>query len=122
LQRDCAATYKTDKPRSTLVHPAATANDRGVHHVFGKVLDIQRDGVPPLLFYLSLRPDFAQSLQNTSATFVNNASIFGKVYFPRLIVPLSSVVSNLPGSAIQLVTSCASSPAKYISATVTGLA
>jgi len=56
------------------------------------------DGLPPLLFYLSgltIWNYFSTSLIKTSDTFIANSNIFGKVYFPRLIVPLSIIISNL---------------------------
>lgn len=75
--------------------------------VFGKFARIPTAGVPPVLFYLcGLLPwnYFSQTFQSTSATFLNNAGLFGKVYFPRLVVPLSAVVSNLLAFLIQLTT------------------
>lgn len=66
--------------------------------VFNKVAGIATDGIPPLLFYLcALLPwgYFAQNVTTGAATFTTNAHLFGKVYFPRLIVPVSSVISNL---------------------------
>jgi len=74
--------------------------------IFSRVARIPTNGVPSSLFYLSgllLWNYFSQTFQSTSGTLVNNAGVFGKVYFPRLIVPLSSVISNLVGAAIQLV-------------------
>ncbi|XCN73781.1 MAG: ABC transporter permease [Candidatus Electrothrix aestuarii] len=74
--------------------------------VFGKVAKIPTDNLPPFLFYLSGNVAwgyFATCLGRTSDTFNTNARIFGKVYFPRLTVPLSSVISGLLQFAIQLV-------------------
>jgi lipopolysaccharide transport system permease protein len=74
--------------------------------VFGGIAGIPTDGVPQPLFYLGgvcMWQYFADCLTKTSNTFVSNAGIFGKVYFPRLIMPLSSVVSNLVRFGIQLV-------------------
>jgi lipopolysaccharide transport system permease protein len=74
--------------------------------VFGKVANIPTDNIPPFLFYLSGNVAwgyFATCLTKTSDTFNTNAAIFGKVYFPRLAVPLSTVVSSLIQFAIQLV-------------------
>jgi len=73
--------------------------------IFGKVAKIPTDGVPPSLFYLSgivFWNYFAGCLNKTSDTFVGNANIFGKVYFPRLTVPISVVISSLISFAIQL--------------------
>ncbi len=66
--------------------------------VFGGIAGIPTDGVPRPLFYLAgtcLWNYFAESLTKTSNTFVSNASIFGKVYFPRLVMPIANVISNL---------------------------
>ena len=72
--------------------------------VFGKIANIPTDGVPQLLFYMSgitIWNYFSSCLTSTSNTFVANAGIFGKVYFPRLVTPLSTVLSNLVKFAIQ---------------------
>ena len=73
--------------------------------VFAGVAKIPTDGLPPVLFYLCgmlAWNYFAGCLSHTSSTFVSNAYIFGKVYFPRIIVPLSVVISRLIAFAIQL--------------------
>lgn len=73
--------------------------------VFGKIANIPTDGVPPVLFYMSgitFWNYFSACLTSTSNTFVANANIFGKVYFPRLVLPLSVVLSNLVRLGIQL--------------------
>lgn len=73
--------------------------------VFGGIAGIPTDGIPQPLFYLSgvaLWQYFSDCLGKTSSTFVSNAGIFGKVYFPRLIMPLSNVISNLLRFGIQL--------------------
>ena len=73
--------------------------------VFGGIAKISTDGLPQPLFYLSgicLWQYFNDCLTKTSSTFTANAGIFGKVYFPRLIVPISNVISNLLRFAIQL--------------------
>lgn len=72
--------------------------------IFGNVARLSTDGLPPFLFYLSgviAWRYFADCLNNTANTFVGNAHIFGKVYFPRLTVPVSVVISNLIGFGIQ---------------------
>lgn len=72
--------------------------------VFGGIAKISTDGLPQPLFYLagiSFWQYFADCLNKTSNTFVSNASIFGKVYFPRLVTPLSDVISNLVRFGIQ---------------------
>lgn len=75
--------------------------------VFGKFARLSPGDTPPGLFYLCGLLGwnyFAQTFQSTSSTLVNNVGIFSKVYFPRLIVPLSSVVSNLGTLVIQIFT------------------
>lgn len=72
--------------------------------VFGGIAGIPTDGVPRPLFYLAgtcTWSYFASCLNSTSNTFVSNAGIFGKVYFPRLVMPISSVISNLLQLGIQ---------------------
>ena len=72
--------------------------------IFGTVAKIPTDGLPPFLFYLSgviAWKYFADCLNHTSNTFVGNAHLFGKVYFPRLTVPVSVVISNLVAFGIQ---------------------
>lgn len=72
--------------------------------IFGTIAKLPTDGLPPFLFYFSgviAWRYFADCLNNTSNTFVNNAHIFGKVYFPRLTVPVSVVISNLIAFGIQ---------------------
>ncbi len=73
--------------------------------VFGGIANIPTDGIPPVLFYLlgiSLWGYFASCLSSTSNSFVTNADVFGKVYFPRIIMPLVAVTVNLLSLAIQL--------------------
>lgn len=73
--------------------------------VFGGIAGIGTDGVPQPLFYLAgtcMWQYFSDCLTKTSNTFVDNAGIFGKVYFPRLVMPLANVISNLLRFAIQL--------------------
>jgi lipopolysaccharide transport system permease protein len=72
--------------------------------VFGKMGGFSTDGLPGPLFYLAgitAWNYFAECLTKTSTVFRDNANIFGKVYFPRLIMPLSIVVSNLVRFAVQ---------------------
>lgn len=74
--------------------------------IFGKIARIPTDGLPQILFYMSgivVWNYFAGCLTSTSDTFVKNASIFGKVYFPRLVVPISVVMTNLLTFLIQFV-------------------
>jgi lipopolysaccharide transport system permease protein len=72
--------------------------------VFSGIAQIPTDGLPPMLFYLAGTTAwnyFAACLSKTSSTFTANAGIFGKVYFPRLVVPLSVVTSNIIQFVIQ---------------------
>lgn len=72
--------------------------------VFNKIARIPTDSVPPVLFYMggiTIWNYFASCLNSTSNTFVANAGIFGKVYFPRLVIPLSNVLSNMVKFGIQ---------------------
>lgn len=98
VKRDIVTVYKQTilGPIWFFVQPIMTT----VVYLFvvGSIAKISTDGVPPILFYLSgivMWNYFADSFNKTSTTFVTNAGIFGKVYFPRLIVPLSIVVSNV---------------------------
>jgi lipopolysaccharide transport system permease protein len=107
IHRDFVAKYKQTilGPAWFVVQPLLTTVVFSV--IFGEIAKIPTDGLPPMLFYLTGLLGwnyFAQTFQNTSGTLVNNVGIFGKVYFPRLVVPLSAVVSNLFASAIQLAT------------------
>ena len=73
--------------------------------VFGKLAGISTDGLPQQLFYLTGITSwnyFSDCLTKTSTVFRDNANIFGKVYFPRLIMPLSIVVSNLVRFGVQM--------------------
>ena len=75
--------------------------------VFGTVVGIKTDGIDPTLFYLcglTAWTYFSGVLGSTSSTFTGNAHLFGKVYFPRLIVPLALAASNLFSFAIQVFT------------------
>ncbi len=72
--------------------------------VFGRIAGIPTDGMHPVLFYMSgitIWNYFSVCLTSTSNTFVANAGIFGKVYFPRLVLPLSTVISNIIKFGIQ---------------------
>src|ERR1700722_9872566 len=73
--------------------------------MFGKVAKLSTDGVPPFLFYLSgnvMWSYFANNINKTSSTFVGNSALLGKVYFHRLVIPISIAISNLISFAIQL--------------------
>lgn len=72
--------------------------------VFGNIAGLSTDGAPKVLFYLAgvtLWNYFSNCLTRTSSVFRDNASIFGKVYFPRLVMPLTIVISNLMKFGVQ---------------------
>lgn len=73
--------------------------------VFGNIAGLSTDGVPKLLFYLvgnAIWGYFSGCLTSNSSTFVNNAGLFGKVYFPRLTMPISNVLSAMIQLGIQM--------------------
>jgi len=73
--------------------------------IFGRIAKLPTDNLPPMLFYMggiTCWNYFSECITRTSSTFISNADIFGKVYFPRLTVPVSAVISNLIKFAIQL--------------------
>ncbi|WP_343611811.1 ABC transporter permease [Chryseobacterium oranimense] len=72
--------------------------------IFGKFAKLPTDGAPGILFYLAgvtLWNYFSGALLGTTNTFTGNANIFGKVYFPRLVTPISIVISNLMRLSVQ---------------------
>ncbi|MDD3079165.1 MAG: ABC transporter permease [Paludibacter sp.] len=104
VKRDIITQYKQTilGPAWFFIQPALTTIMYMV--VFGGIAGISTDGLPQPLFYLSgivCWQYFADCLNKTSSTFTTNQGIFGKVYFPRLIVPLSTVTSNLVRMGIQ---------------------
>ncbi|MEY4660396.1 MAG: hypothetical protein RLZZ42_348 [Bacteroidota bacterium] len=106
MKRDFAAQYKQTilGPLWHIIQPLLTTLIFVV--VFSNIADISTDGLPPVLFYLSgltIWNYFSSCFQTTSSVFVANAYIFGKVYFPRLVMPISIVVSNLVKFLIQFV-------------------
>lgn len=106
VQRDFISRYKQTVlgPLWHLLQPVITAAVFVV--VFGGIAGIPTDGIPRLLFYLCGLLGwsyFSQNITNGGATFINNAHLFGKVYFPRLIVPISVIVSNLIAFGLQLI-------------------
>ena len=107
VHRDFVAKYKQTilGPAWFILQPLLTTLVFTV--IFGKIAKIPTDGLPPVLFYLAGLLGwsyFAKTFQSTSGTLDANADLFGKVYFPRLVVPLSAVISNLLAFALQLVT------------------
>lgn len=105
VKRDIITQYKQTilGPVWFVVQPALTVIMYMI--VFGGIAGIPTDGVPRPLFYLAgtcFWNYFSTCLTATSNTFVNNAGIFGKVYFPRMVMPLSNVTSNLVRFGVQL--------------------
>jgi lipopolysaccharide transport system permease protein len=73
--------------------------------IFGKIAKLPTNGVPPFLFYLAGTVTwsyFANNINKTAYTFVGNSALLGKVYFHRLVIPISIAISNLISFAIQL--------------------
>ncbi|MBS1652588.1 MAG: ABC transporter permease [Bacteroidetes bacterium] len=106
VRRDFVSVYKQTilGPIWFFVQPILTSLT--FTFIFGGIAKISTDQMPPILFYMAgitLWTYFADCLNKTSNTFIANAGVFGKVYFPRLIMPLSILVSNLIKLAIQLV-------------------
>lgn len=104
VKRDFVAFYKQTilGPLWYIIQPLLTTLVFTV--IFGKVARISTDGVPRFIFYLSGTVAwgyFSNCLKETSDTFISNSKIFGKVYFPRLTVPLSVVIINLVKFGIQ---------------------
>jgi lipopolysaccharide transport system permease protein len=104
VKRDIITQYKQTilGPLWFFIQPAITTIMYMI--VFGGIAKIPTDGLPQPLFYLAgivCWQYFADCLNKTSSTFVSNQGIFGKVYFPRLIIPLSNVVSGLLRMGIQ---------------------
>ncbi len=104
VRRDFVAVYKQTVlgPIWFFIQPIFTTLIFTV--VFGQLAAIPTDGLPQILFYMcgiTCWNYFAECLTKTSNTFVANANIFGKVYFPRLVLPISIVISNLLKFGIQ---------------------
>jgi lipopolysaccharide transport system permease protein len=105
VRRDFVATYKQTilGPIWLFLQPLFTTLT--FFFVFNQIAKIPTDGIDPILFYLSgitLWNYFSDCFNKTSNTFVANAGIFGKVYFPRLATPISIVISNLIKLGIQV--------------------
>ncbi len=106
IKRDIVTIYKQTilGPLWYLIQPLFTAVIFTI--IFNNVAEIDTDGIPPFLYNLAgitIWNYFKDCLLATSDTFKSNQHIFGKVYFPRLILPLSVVLSNLIKFCIQLI-------------------
>jgi lipopolysaccharide transport system permease protein len=104
IKRDIVVKYKQTilGPLWYIIQPILTSVVFTV--IFGKVAKIPTDGIPPMLFYLSglvLWTYFSQVLIVNSKTFISNQGLFGKVYFPRIAVPVSIIISNFVKFLIQ---------------------
>ncbi len=107
VYRDFVAKYKQTilGPAWFVLQPVLTTLVFTV--VFGNIAKIPTGGLPPVLFYLCGLLGwsyFSQTVSATSNTFTANQHIFGKVYFPRLVVPFAAAVSNLLAFGLQLLT------------------
>ena len=105
VKRNIVVQYKQTilGPLWYLIQPILTVIMNMV--VFGGIAHMSTDGVPQALFYMAGNVCwfyFSDCLNQTSSTFVTNQAMFGKVYFPRMVVPISTVISNLLRFAIQV--------------------
>ncbi|RZJ88213.1 MAG: ABC transporter permease, partial [Hymenobacter sp.] len=104
VRRDFVSTYKQTilGPIWFFLQPLLTTITYVI--IFGNVAKLSTDGLPMTVFYLAgttVWNYFAQTLTATSTVFTTNAQIFGKVYFPRLTMPISIVISNLVRFGVQ---------------------
>lgn len=104
VRRDFVSRYKQTilGPLWFIIQPLLTSIVFTV--IFGNIAQLPTDGLPQMLFYMSgniLWGYFSSCLTSTSTTFISNAHLFGKVYFPRLVMPISIVISSLITFAIQ---------------------
>lgn len=106
IRRDFVSTYKQTVlgPLWFFVQPILSSIT--FTFIFGSIAQLSTDGLPMMLFYMSgiiCWSYFSECLNRSSSTFTSNAGMFGKVYFPRMIVPLSGVLSNLMRFLIQFI-------------------
>lgn len=104
VKRNFIANYKQTVlgPAWAIIQPLMTTVVFTI--VFGRIAKMPTDGVPPFLFYMCGNVAwayFAGCLNQTATTFTANAAIMGKVYFPRLVMPISAVLNQLIMFAIQ---------------------
>jgi lipopolysaccharide transport system permease protein len=104
VRRDLAATYKQSilGPLWFFIQPLLTALT--YTFIFGKVAGISTDGLPKIIFYLAgitIWSFFSECFTKTATVLKDNSALFGKVYFPRLILPLSICISALTRFGIQ---------------------
>lgn len=104
VKRDFKTMYKQTilGPLWIIINPLLTTLMFTV--VFGNIANIPTDGMPQIVFYMlgtTVWTYFSSCLTKTSSTFTGNAAIFGKVYFPRLVTPISTVISGLINFGVQ---------------------
>lgn len=104
IKRNYKSAYKQTilGPLWFLITPLMTSSVYTV--VFGKIARLSTDGVPQLLYYMAGHTAwayFSTCLTATASTFTSNAGLFGKVYFPRLIAPISTVIYAMLSFALQ---------------------
>ena len=104
VKRDFTLIYKQTVlgPAWVVIQPMLTTLVFTV--IFGNVAGLPTDGIPRFMFYMSGNiawSYFANCLTQTSNTFISNRNLFGKVYFPRLCMPLSTVISQLINFFVQ---------------------
>jgi len=106
VRRDFVSVYKQTilGPLWYLIQPILTTITFTV--IFGRIAKMPTDGLPQFLFYMSgtvVWTYFSDCLNKTSNTFITNSQLFGKVYFPRLTVPISILISTLIAFIIQFI-------------------
>ena len=104
VKRDFKTMYKQTilGPLWIIINPLLTTLMFTI--VFGNIANIPTDGMPQIVFYMlgtTVWTYFSSCLTKTSSTFTANAAIFGKVYFPRLVTPISTVISGLINFGVQ---------------------
>ena len=104
VKRDFKTMYKQTilGPLWIIINPLMTTLMFTI--VFGNIANISTDGMPQIVFYMlgtTVWTYFSSCLTKTSSTFTANAAIFGKVYFPRLVTPISTVISGLINFGVQ---------------------
>ena len=104
VKRDFKTMYKQTilGPLWIIINPLMTTLMYTI--VFGNIANISTDGLPQIVFYMlgtTVWTYFSSCLTKTSSTFTGNAAIFGKVYFPRLATPISTVISGLINFGVQ---------------------
>ena len=104
VKRDFKTMYKQTilGPLWIIINPLLTTLMFTI--VFGNIANIPTDGMPQIVFYMlgtTVWTYFSSCLTKTSSTFTSNAAIFGKVYFPRLVTPISTVISGLINFGVQ---------------------